>query len=59
MGCQNTCGGGFLYIEIFLATLYIIQCLLAFDEHVHIIICIVFLHIVMIDIFVQTASRVK
>ena len=35
MGCQKTCGGRFLYIKIFLATLYIIKCLLAFDEHVH------------------------
>ena len=35
MGCQKTCGGRFLYIKIFLATLYIINCLLAFDEHVH------------------------
>ena len=35
MGCQKTCGGRFLYINIFLATLYIINCLLAFDEHVH------------------------
>ena len=25
-----------MYINIFLATLYIIKCLLAFDEHVHI-----------------------
>ena len=35
MGCQKTCGGRFLYIKIFLATLYIIKYLLAFDEHVH------------------------
>ena len=35
MGCQKTCGGGFLYIKIFLATLYVIKCPLAFDEHVH------------------------
>ena len=35
MGCQKTCGGRFLYIKIFLTTLYIIKCLLAFDEHVH------------------------
>ena len=34
MGCQNTCRGRFLYIKIFLATLYIKKCLLAFDEHV-------------------------
>ena len=25
----------FLYIKIFLATLYVIKCLLAFEEHVH------------------------
>ena len=35
MCCQNTCGGRLLYIKIFLASLYIIKCLLAFDEHVH------------------------
>ena len=35
MGWQKTCGGRFLYIKIFLATLNIINCLLAFDEHVH------------------------
>ena len=35
MGCQKTCGGRFLHIKIFLATLYIMKCLLAFDEHVH------------------------
>ena len=35
MGCQKTCGGIFLHIKILLATLYIIKCLLAFDEHVH------------------------
>ena len=77
MGCQKTCGGRFLYIKIFLATLYtcIIKCLLAFDKHVHlpcnsqytlpldnkvtsnfycaIITCIVFLHILMIDILIR------
>ena len=35
MGCQKTCGGRCLYIKIFLATLYIIKCLLAFDVHLH------------------------
>ena len=35
MGCQKTCGVRFLYIKIFLATLYIIKCLFAFDDHVH------------------------
>ena len=34
-GLPKSCGGRFLYIKIFLATLYIIKCLLAFDEHVH------------------------
>ena len=34
MGCQKTFGGIFLYIKIFLATLYIIKCPLAFDGHV-------------------------
>ena len=32
---SKTCGGKFLYIKIFLATLYFIKCLLTFDEHVH------------------------
>ena len=32
MGCQKTCGGRFLYIKIFLATLNIIKCLFAFDN---------------------------
>ena len=31
-GLQKDFGGRFLYIKIFLATLYIIKCLLAFDE---------------------------
>ena len=35
MGCQKTCGGRSLHIRIFLATLYIIKCLLAFGKHVH------------------------
>ena len=35
MGCQKTCGGRFFYIKIFLPTLYILKCLLAFDVHVH------------------------
>ena len=35
IGCQKTCGWRFLYIKIFLATLYVIKCLLAFGEHVH------------------------
>ena len=35
MDCQKTCGGRFLYIKIFLATLYITKCRFAFDEHVH------------------------
>ena len=36
MGCQKTCGGRFLYIKIFLATVLLYyKCLLAFDEHVH------------------------
>ena len=34
IGCQKTCGGRFLYIKIFLATLNVIKCLLAFGEHV-------------------------
>ena len=66
MGCQKTCGGRFLYIKIFLATFYIIKCLLAFTiqlsldnkETPSILLlsfspCIVFLHIVMLDILIR------
>ena len=34
-GLPKDLWGRFLYIKIFLATLYIIKCQLAFDEHVH------------------------